>query len=206
MTVAPTPIRAIFLASLLAVTGLTSPAYAQSDGLDAPSTGAAQATPDATDIRPEVKEALPKSQLVGKTRLRVFGFQIYDARLWAAPGFGGNSYASQPLALELTYLREFKAQDIAERSIKEMRRSASITDAQESKWLADLLRVVPNVKKGDRILGVHQPGVGASYWVNGKPAGEVRDAEFARLFFGIWLSPKTSEPAMRDALLGGKGP
>ena len=59
---------------------------------------------------------------MGQTRLSVFGFQIYDARLWGAPGFGGNSYSSQPLALELTYLRDFKALDIAERSIKEMRR------------------------------------------------------------------------------------
>ena len=30
----------------------------------------------------------------------------------------------------------------------------------------------------------------------------MRDAEFARLFFGIWLSPRTSEPALREALLG----
>jgi hypothetical protein len=32
--------------------------------------------------------------------------------------------------------------------------------------------------------------------------GDIRDAEFARLFFGIWLSPRSSEPAMRQALLG----
>jgi hypothetical protein len=32
--------------------------------------------------------------------------------------------------------------------------------------------------------------------------GEVRDATFARLFFGIWLSPRTSEPQLRAALLG----
>ena len=41
--------------------------------------------------------------------------------------------------------------------------------------------------------------------MNGKPTGEIRDAEFARLFFGIWLSPKTSEPELRAALLAGLG-
>ena len=30
----------------------------------------------------------------------------------------------------------------------------------------------------------------------------MRDAEFTRLFFGIWLSPRTSEPRLREALLG----
>ena len=29
----------------------------------------------------------------------------------------------------------------------------------------------------------------------------IDDAELARLFFGIWLSPQTSEPALRSALL-----
>ena len=144
---------------------------------------------------------MPQSQLIGKARLTVFGFQVYDARLWAAPSFGGSSYSNQPLALELTYLRDFKALDIAERSIKEMRRSATISDAQETKWLADLQRVVPDVKKGDRILGIHKPGVGADFWVNGKPAGEIADTTFAKLFFGIWLSPKTSEPQMRSRLM-----
>jgi hypothetical protein len=37
---------------------------------------------------------------------------------------------------------------------------------------------------------------------NGKPIGEIKDPEFARLFFGIWLSPQTSAPEMRRELLG----
>jgi hypothetical protein len=32
--------------------------------------------------------------------------------------------------------------------------------------------------------------------------GDIADAEFARLFFGIWLSPRTSAPALRQALMG----
>ena len=37
--------------------------------------------------------------------------------------------------------------------------------------------------------------------MNGKAKGEIADAEFDRLFFGIWLSDATSEPALRQALL-----
>ena len=59
-----------------------------------------------------------------------------------------------------------------------------------------------DVHKGDRITGVQVPGVATRIFVNGRLRGEVRDAEFTRLFFGIWLSPATSEPKLRDALLG----
>jgi hypothetical protein len=153
--------------------------------------------------RVQFKEQLPQAMLLGKTRLTVWGFKIYDAQLWVEPGFNAAHYASQPLALELTYLRDFEAADIADRSLQEMRRSAAISDVQAQSWRREMQRVFPNVKAGDRILGVHRPGIGASFWVNGQPSGDVLDAEFSKLFFGIWLSPKTSEPAMRAALLRG---
>ena len=155
------------------------------------------------DSRVEFAGALPQSRLVGSTRLAVWGFQVYDARLWAGPGASADKLTSQPFALELTYLRAFESTDIATRSITEMRRSASISEMQAKTWMDEMQRVIPNVKSGDRVMGLHRPGLGAQFWVNGKQAGEVRDVEFARLFFGIWLSPKTSEPKMRLALLAG---
>ena len=155
------------------------------------------------DMRAELNELLPSYRLIGKQRLTYWGFQVYDARLWALPGFKRDNIAGQPFALELAYLRDFDAIDVAERSITEMRRSATITEAQAKNWIADMVRVYPDFKKGDRVTGINKPGVGAAYLVNGKSTGEIRDVEFARLFFGIWLSPKTSEPKLRSALLAG---
>lgn len=157
------------------------------------------------DTRPELASALPQSRLIGKGRLTFWGFQVYDARLWALPGFKPDTLAAQPFALELAYLRGFDNQVVAERSITEMRRSAPISDAQAKIWIDEMMRALPDVKKGDRVMGIHRPGVGAQFLMNGKPTGEIRDAEFARLFFGIWLSPKTSEPKLRAALLAGVG-
>jgi len=59
----------------------------------------------------------------------------------------------------------------------------------------------PDVRDRDRLTGVQLPGQGARFFFNGTLRGELADAEFARLFFGIWLSPRTSEPALRAALL-----
>jgi Chalcone isomerase-like len=164
---------------------------------------AIQASMSPEDARQELDAALPQHRLIGKGRLNVWGFQVYDARLWALPGFKPENLPAQLFALELVYLRDFASRDIAERSILEMRRSAAIGQEQAKTWVAEMLRLIPDIKKGDRVMGIHRPGTGAQFLVNGKASGEIRDAEFARLFFGIWLSPKTSEPKVRAALLAG---
>ena len=157
----------------------------------------------AKDTHADLRELLPQHKLSGRGRLTVWGFDVYDASLWVTPGFKADKLTAVPFALELAYLRDFTNTDIAERSIVEMRRSATISEAQAKAWTAAMLRVIPNVKKGDRIMGVYRPGTGVAFLINGKSAGEIMDAEFARLFFGIWLSPKTSEPKVRSALLAG---
>ena len=146
--------------------------------------------------------AVPGAALLGNTRLVVWGFDIYDAWLWAGKGFTAANYKTQPLALELQYLRDFKALEIAKRSIAEMRRSATISDEQAEQWVVAMTKAWPDIKKGDSLTGIYKPGVGVQFLFNGKPRGEVADAEFAALFMGIWLSPKSSEPKMRQALLG----
>lgn len=182
-------------------------ALAMGAGAAAPAAAQTGTETTAGSARPaELLEALPQGRLLGGGRLRVFGFQVYDARLWAGPGFRADSFASQALALELSYLRAFEGQAIAERSITEMRRAAPVSDDLAGQWLAALRGVLPDVKKGDRIMGVHRPGVGAAFWMNGQPLGEIRDAAFAQRFFGIWLAPGTSEPGLRNALLAGAGP
>ena len=185
------------LTGVIAASTFSVAAYAQTPAV------AAMPAASAAISREGFNPHLSQAELLGKTRLTVWGFRVYDVRLWAAPGFNADSYASQPLALELTYLHAFDAADIADRSIKEMRRSAAVSDAQARQWSREIQRVLPDVKVGDRIMGVHRPGIGASFWVNGQASGEILDAEFSKLFFGIWLSPKTSEPAMRTLLLRG---
>ena len=168
----------------------------------APERTASPAAP--TPLRPELS-VLPRARLIGQARLTVWGFDIYDARLWASAPFSAASFSASALALELNYLRNFQATEIAERSLKEMRRSQPVSDAQAAQWTAALLRVIPDVRKGDRVTAVHRPGQGTAFWVNGRASGEVLDTDFARRFFGIWLSPDTSEPRLREALLAGSG-
>lgn len=154
-------------------------------------------------LLPAVASAVPDAKLSGERLFRYWGFSVYTARLWVAPGFKANDFAAQPFALELAYLRDFAGADIADRSLSEMKRVGGFSDAQGAQWLARMKEVFPNIKKGESLTGVHQPGVGARFFHNGKPLAEVRDAEFSSRFFGIWLASNTSEPELRAALLAG---
>jgi hypothetical protein len=151
-------------------------------------------------------EVIPAARAAGQGRLRFWGMDVYDARLWVAPGFRQGDFAAHAFALQLRYLRSFSGAAIAQRSLREMRRMASIAPDQAAAWQDSLARVLPDVREGDRITGVNQPGRGPLFLLNGKALGEVGDARFARLFFGIWLAPQTSEPALRAELLEGTRP
>lgn len=145
---------------------------------------------------------LPGSRVQGEAALRFLGLRVYNAKLWTLPQFKADQGTEQPLVLELEYLRALQGKAIAERSLQEMQRAGPMAEAQAQRWLAEMQRIFPDVKAGDRISGQHLPGQGVRFWHNGRPAGQVDDPVFARLFFGIWLAPTTSEPDMRVALLG----
>ena len=172
----------------------------------APVGGASTVTPAARVSAPaEVTAALPQARLVGHGVLRFFGLQVYEVRLCAAPGFDASRYDVQPFALELVYARKLDGAAIAERSIAEMKRVDSFTAGQSKAWLAAMNQAFPSVVAGDRLVGVNSGQGTVRFLHNGKPTAALDDARFARLFFGIWLAPQTSSPALREALLGAAG-
>ena len=151
---------------------------------------------------PEVRAELPSARLQGQGRLRFLGLHVYDIRWWTPAPVRADDALRIESALEIEYARGLKGRLIAERSLTEMQRVGEFSADDGERWLAQMKRLFPDVQSGDRITGVHRPGEGARFHVNGRWVGEVRDAAFARLFFGIWLSARTSEPKLREALLG----
>lgn len=148
-----------------------------------------------------LRDAVPGIQLGGEGRLRLLGITVYEARLWVGQGFRREAFERSPFVLELHYLRAFNRDDIARRSIEEMARQPDTPRQSLADWEKQLRHAIPNVARGDRLAGLHLPGQGAAFTANGQPCGRVDDPTFSRHFFGIWLSPQTSEPALRAALL-----
>lgn len=163
------------------------------------------ASPGAPTAPAEVVAHLPGARLQGQGRLRFMGFLVYDARLWSpalAPGTQTGPWPQQALALDIQYARALAGGQIAERSLLEMRRQGDIAPATAATWLAELQRLIPDVKAGDRLTAVYEPGQRLQLFANGSLRGHMADTALAQRFVGIWLAPATSEPALRAALLG----
>jgi hypothetical protein len=148
------------------------------------------------------RASLPEWPARSQARMRFLGLSVYDITLSAPEPVQPAGWAGQPLLLTLRYSRSLKGAAIAERSLDEMRRQGTMPDAQADAWLAGMREAFPDVQEGDRIAGLHDPEQGARFWFNGAPRGPRFDAFFSRRFFGIWLSPQTSEPKLRAQLLG----
>jgi hypothetical protein len=151
-----------------------------------------------------VEQALPGAQKAGHGRLTWLGFKVYDADLWVNSSFKADNYAQEPMLLDLKYLRTLKGADIAKRSKEEISKLGLGTEQQRTQWYGEMKRVFPDVKAGDALAGLHQPGRGVKFFRNGQPLAEVADAQFAQAFFAIWLDAKTSVPDLRKKLLGAK--
>jgi hypothetical protein len=145
-----------------------------------------------------VRAVAPNVEPRGEGDLRWFGLLVYRARLWTA----ANDWRAAPYALEIRYARALRGADIASRSVEEIRRTGAFDPTQLQRWGDAMRRTFPDVADGDCLVGVSVPASGARFFHNGRPLGAIADPEFAPAFFGIWLSPQTSAPALRRRLLG----
>jgi hypothetical protein len=147
----------------------------------------------------ELSTSEAEARQLGQGRMRWFGLLLYDAALWVS---GAEWRWDRPFALDLRYARDFQGRKLADASVDEMRRLGIGDDARLEKWRAVMVAAFPDVRKGQHITGVHLPGIGVEFFHEDRSTGVVRDTEFARAFFSIWLDPRTREPKLRAALLG----
>ena len=145
--------------------------------------------------------------LIGQGKYSYWGFDVYNASLWAAEmPIAPDQWANQRIALELQYLREFTGADIAKQSIDEMHAQSALPKNKAAVWLKTLDGIFPNVGKGQSLTGIYIPNTGAQFLFNNTSIGEIKDLELARRFFDIWLSPQTSAPDLRKLLFAGRLP
>jgi len=166
----------------------------------------AQTTSDQLQAKPPSAAAFRTPRLVGQQRFTYWGFEVYDASLWASAPFVAEDWAKQVLVLELRYLRDFKGADIAQRSMDEMQGQRLLSNTQQSSWSTTLQSLIPNVRAGERITGIYNPDKGMQLLHQDRVLGELRDPELAQRFLGIWLAPETSQRKLRQQLLAGAQP
>jgi len=160
--------------------------------------GAASTAGAAPPLPEAVNREHPGLRELGEGRLRFLGIHVYDASVWTL----GTAFVPAALhAIEIRYAIGVKGRALTERSLKEMRVQGHADPSKLERWEREMDRVFPDLKPGDRLVGVHVPGKEARFYSQDKFLGAVADAEFARAFFDIWLAEKTSEPSLRSKLL-----
>ena len=141
---------------------------------------------------------VPALKPLGEGRLRWFGLHVYDSSLWV-PGEPWSF--ERPFALDIRYAMSIKGRDLTDRSLVEMKRLGYTDREKLGRWELAMNRVFPDIKAGDRLVGVNVPGKEARFYSHDRFLGTVADPEFARAFFSIWLDPATSEPTLRAQML-----
>ena len=141
---------------------------------------------------------LPMLKPLGEGRLRWFGLHVYDSSLWV-PGEAWSF--DRVFALDIRYAMDIKGRDLTRRSLEEMRKLGFSDPAKLRRWEEAMHRVFPDIRPGDRLVGVSIPGREARFYSQERLLGTVPDPEFARAFFAIWLDEKTSEPGLRARML-----
>jgi hypothetical protein len=145
------------------------------------------------------KKYVPNAAQVGLGRLSIAFWDVYDATLYAP---NGQWDARKPHALSIHYFREIEGVDIAKRSVEEIRKQGFTDAAKLAEWQTQMLGIFPDVKNGSVLTAVFTAQKSTVFYAGGKKIGSIKDAEFSKRFFDIWLSEKTSEPALRKKLLG----
>jgi hypothetical protein len=150
-----------------------------------------------------IEAAVPQARLAGTGLFTYFGLKIYTAELTVGP----QGYApSAPFALDLRYARHLKGKKIAEASVDQMEKIGAGTPAQRQAWLQKMTAIFPDVAEGHHLTGINLPDAGVRFFHNGVAIGAIDEPAFARAFFGIWLDPASTAPALRKALLSQAAP
>jgi hypothetical protein len=144
----------------------------------------------------EVASVIKADAPHGTGKAGVLFLTAYTAELWTdAPSWSMKT----PFALTLKYDMGFDTDDLVSRTLTEMKHVDPGFRGTET-FKAQLSKVFPPVKAGDRITALYRPGKPVNFYRNGVRTGSI-DPQFAKDFFGIWLSPQTSDASLRRDLL-----
>jgi len=148
---------------------------------------------------PVAEKYVEDAQMVGSGRLNVYFFDVYDAYLYAPEGQWS---INQPYALRLKYLRNIKGKMIADESVDQIRSQGFANEVKLATWHRQMIQIFPDVNTGSELIGVYIPSKETRFYNGNKRIGTIKDPEFGRWFFGIWLSEDTTAPKLRESLIG----
>ncbi len=138
-------------------------------------------------------------QKCGEALLKILFWDIYESSLYTPDGTW--SEGVRPLRLDIRYLRAVTAVDLVKQTGKEWAEQGK-SSPRHLVWQGELLSIWPDVRAGDVISLAIDPGGVSTFLFNGAAIGSIGDPQFGEDFAGIWLSPDTTRPELRQQLIG----
>ncbi|MDD2804639.1 MAG: chalcone isomerase family protein [Elusimicrobiales bacterium] len=134
-------------------------------------------------------------------------FKVYVAGLYLEKlsGNGEEIAASEQLKrIELSFLRSVDGADVAKAIADGFNNNAGAALPALKDRIAKFEKLIPDVKKGDRLLFVYRPGAaaGVELQYNGASLGKLEGKDFGDALLRVWLGPKPSDKNLQDGMLG----
>ncbi len=131
-------------------------------------------------------------------------FDVYVGAFYLPDGQSSDRWTEDvSKLLELSYLRDFKAEDISSSSDKLLRDNLPPEQYQKlAGRLSEFYQLFRDIKEGDRYSLVYHPTIGTELRLNGTPLGSVTGHDFAVAYFGLWIGPTPISESFRNRLLG----
>ena len=150
-------------------------------------------------------ELFPALTAVGQGELTWFGISIYEASLWSTNGKFLNLEETLPIAFTITYERNITSTALSKRTIKEWQHLGIFSEQTRNYWGEQLVRIWPDVKPGDSITTLVSADRKTHFYHNQSLLSVIEDPTFGTALLAIWLDANTSEPKLREKLIGHRG-
>ncbi|MDD2806776.1 MAG: chalcone isomerase family protein [Elusimicrobiales bacterium] len=132
-------------------------------------------------------------------------FKVYAAGLYVEKRSGDAEElisSVQDKVMELAFLRSVDGPAVAEAMEQGFRKNSEESLPSLKERLAKFRPLIPDLKKGDRILFAYSAGKSVSVEVNGQKRGEIEGKDFADALFRCWLGKAPADKELKKGLLG----
>lgn len=188
MTLLKTTSFAVTFATVLATTGASS---------------AAANSRDPESFAPQIRNEAADFELCSTGLVRRFLMRALAAGLYLETcDRTADALADIPKSLEISYFWSIAAKDFAQAGDEVLRRGFSPDELVPVRDRIDRLHAAyRDVRPGDRYRLTYIPGRGTELALNGSRLTVIPGADFARIYFSIWLGDRPADEQLRAALL-----
>lgn len=132
-------------------------------------------------------------------------FKVYVAGLYLEKkSANGQEVAAseQKKRMELVFLRAVDGVDVAAAIADGFAKNAGAELPSIKDRISNFSKMIPDVKKGDRLVFIYRPGAGLEISANEKISGRIEGKDFSDALFKVWLGEQPADKALKAGLLG----